>query len=338
MMSDRRGSARYEVNPQGLSSAGQNGLGHEHPIGRKQVSDIQRARILVAMIDVASEQGAGNATVARVVARSGVSRRTFYELFVDREDCFIAALEGAVQQIAAVVTPAYEHPGPWRARIRATLMALLEVLDYESGMARLLIVETLGASPKALARRQNVLAQIIAAVDEGREEIGRGDGPPPLTAEGVVGAVLSIVHTRMVDKDSPPLVELTNALTSMIVLPYLGPAAARKELEHPAPTSAAKDRRRTGNPLKDLEMRLTYRTVRVLMAIGSHPGVSNKRVADAAGVSDQGQISKLLARLDHLGLIENSGFGQAKGESNSWFLTERGREIEGAIREQTERQ
>jgi DNA-binding MarR family transcriptional regulator len=84
-------------------------------------------------------------------------------------------------------------------------------------------------------------------------------------------------------------------------------------------------------------MRLTYRTVRVLMAIGAQPGVSNRRVADAAGVSDQGQISKLLARLHHLGLIENNGFGQAKGESNSWYLTERGSEIEAAIREQTER-
>jgi AcrR family transcriptional regulator/DNA-binding MarR family transcriptional regulator len=289
------------------------------------------------MMDIVAERGAGSATVAHVVARSGVSRRTFYELFEDREACFLAAFDEAVQRVAAVVVAAYEEPSKWREQVRSGLTALLEFLDSESGTGRLLIVETLGAGPRALKRRQNVLAQIVVAVDEGREETRRGDGPPPLTAEGVVGAVLSIVHTRMVDKDSPSLVELTNALTSMIVLPYIGPAAARKELEHPAPTSAAKDRGRTGNPLKDLEMRLTYRTVRVLVAIGSHPGVSNRRVADAAGVSDQGQISKLLARLGNLGLIENSGFGQAKGESNSWYLTERGREIEGAIREQTER-
>jgi DNA-binding MarR family transcriptional regulator len=123
----------------------------------------------------------------------------------------------------------------------------------------------------------------------------------------------------------------------MIVLPYLGPAAARKELERPTPKRTRKTASRSANPLKDLEMRLTYRTVRVLMAIGEHPGVSNRRIADAASVSDQGQISKLLARLDHLGLIENSGFGQAKGESNSWLLTKRGQEIETTIREQTER-
>lgn len=312
-----------------LSHPDQNGL------AREQVSDIQRARILTAMVDVASEIGVGDATVSRVVSRSGVSRRTFYELFVDREDCFLAAFDEAVRRIAAVAVPAYEEEGSWREKIRAALIALLEFLDYEPGIGRLLIVEALGAGPKALGRRQNVLLQIISILDQGRAEAKKGEGPPPLTAEGMVGAVLSIVHTRMVDEDSPPLVELTNALMSAIVLPYLGVAAARREFELSTPKSGRGRRRRTGNPLKDLEMRLTYRTVRVLIAIGAQPGVSNRRIGDAAGISDQGQISKLLGRLDQLGLIENSGFGQAKGESNSWYLTERGREIERAILEQT---
>jgi AcrR family transcriptional regulator/DNA-binding MarR family transcriptional regulator len=346
-MSSGRQGAPDEPDPE-PAHPNHNGQGHEHSFGHKQVADIQRARILAAMVDVASGLGAGNATVARVVARSGVSRRTYYELFVDREACFLAAFEETVKQVATVVVPAYEQPGSWRVKIRAALTALLELLDDMPGMSRLLVVEALGAGPRALERRQNVLAQMISIVDQGRAEAKQGAAPPPLTAEGVVGAALSIVHTRMVacppsamgapragDERSPRLVDLTNELTSMIVLPYLGRPAARRELERPAPKRARKGRGRSGNPLKDLEMRLTYRTVRVLMAIGAHPGVSNRRVADAADIRDQGQISKLLARLDHLGLIENSGFGQAKGESNSWRLSERGREIEGAIRERT---
>ncbi|HEY5193567.1 MAG TPA: TetR family transcriptional regulator [Solirubrobacteraceae bacterium] len=306
-------------------------LGYEH------VSDIQRVRILHAMVEEVAERGVSNVTVAHVVGRSGVSRRTFYELFEDREACFLETFEEAVKRATLSVSPAYGEPESWRAKIRAALTALLGFLDREPGTARLLIVEALGGGPRALERRQNVLIQIIKIVDLGRAETKRDDDPPPLTAEGAVGAVLSIVHTRVVEEGSPPLVYLTGELTSMIVYPYLGPAAARRELEGPIPKSAHRPVGGSANPLKDLEMRLTYRTVRVLMAIGAHPGVSNRRIADAAGVSDQGQISKLLARLDSLGLIENSGFGQAKGESNSWFLTERGREIEGAIREQTSR-
>ena len=81
-------------------------------------------------------------------------------------------------------------------------------------------------------------------------------------------------------------------------------------------------------------MRLTYRTVRVLMAIAAHPGSSNRVIANAAEVTDQGQMSKLLARLHDIGLISNTGGGAARGEPNAWTLTEKGWRVQGAIAEQ----
>jgi DNA-binding MarR family transcriptional regulator len=78
-------------------------------------------------------------------------------------------------------------------------------------------------------------------------------------------------------------------------------------------------------------MRLTYRTLVVLSAIATHPHASNRKIAETAGVHDQGQISKLLARLEKLGLIHNSGNGQAHGEPNAWTLTARGHEIENTL-------
>lgn len=301
------------------------------------------------MVEVARERGVANVTVADVVARSGVSRRTFYEQFEDREECFLAAFDEAIARITAVVVPAYEQAGSWRAKVRAALTALLEFLEYEPVTGHFVIVESLGAGVCALERRSRVLAQIIAVIEEGRGESKSGSGLPPLTAEGVVGGVLGILHSRLLTSPGPgmgalpaetsrvSLGDLVGPLMSMIVLPYLGASAARRELAVPAPASGRHGPVRNANPLKDLEMRLTYRTVRVLIAIGAQPGVSNRRVADAAEVTDQGQISKLLARLEHLGLIENTGFGQAKGESNSWQLTQHGQNIEHAIREQTTR-
>ncbi len=82
-------------------------------------------------------------------------------------------------------------------------------------------------------------------------------------------------------------------------------------------------------------MRLTYRTVRVLMAIAAHPGSSNRVVAGTAEVTDQGQMSKLLARLHDIGLIENTGGGATRGEPNAWTLTDKGWRVQGAIAEQT---
>ncbi len=188
--------------------------GSESALASTHVAEVQRQRLLAAMAVVAGERGAANASVAHVVSRAGVSRRTFYELFEDREACFLAAFDQAVAQASETVLPAYAgqarpltrtpHRGGqagWRERMRAGLAALLQFLDDEPGMARLVVVETLGAGPRALEHRARVLAALIAAVDEGRAEIGRARSPkepPPLTAEGVVGAVFAVLHARIV--------------------------------------------------------------------------------------------------------------------------------------------
>ncbi|HEY7961841.1 MAG TPA: TetR family transcriptional regulator [Solirubrobacteraceae bacterium] len=309
------------------------GAGRERGVGREKVSEIQRVRILAAMTEVASERGAANVTVAHVVARSGVSRRTFYELFEDREACFLAAFDDAATQVAARVVPAYEGERRWRERIRAALAELLEFLDEEPQVGRLCVVEALAAGPRALERRTRALEVLRGALDEGREEVRGGREPPPLTAEGVLGAVSSVLHARLAQADGATgsYAALLNALMGMIVLPYLGPAAAAKELDRPPPDRPRRPRGAGRDPLRQLDMRLTYRTVRVLIAISQHPGASNRQLAEAAGVQDQGQISKLLSRLKTLGLIENTGAGPVRGEPNAWELTDKGRQIEQAI-------
>ena len=163
-----------------------------------------------------------------------------------------------------------------------------------------------------------------------------------MTAEGLVGAAFTIVYGRLLRVNRRPLTGLLGELMGMIVLPYLGPAAARREQARPLPVLAlgyarcAVASRRwvengagggAGDPLAGIPMRLTYRTTLVLEAIARRPGVSNRLVADLAEISDQGQISKLLARLQRLGLVENTGPGHVKGEPNAWALTALGRQV-----------
>jgi DNA-binding MarR family transcriptional regulator len=74
-------------------------------------------------------------------------------------------------------------------------------------------------------------------------------------------------------------------------------------------------------------MRLTYRTARVLEGVGECPGASNREVAERGGIHDPGQVSKLLARLERLGLLTNTGEGHAKGEPNAWTLTPKGSRV-----------
>jgi AcrR family transcriptional regulator/DNA-binding MarR family transcriptional regulator len=308
----------------------------EDSLPREHVSEIQRMRILAAMAEVASERGAGSVTVAHVVSRAGVSRRTFYDLFSDREECFLAAFDEAVGRVSALVLEAYGRPGSWRERLRAGLWATLVWLDAEPATARMCVVEALAAGPRVLERRAVLLRALVAAVDEGRGDVPRrATQPPPLAAEGVVGAVLSVIHTRLLERGAKPLTGLLGELMSVIVLPYLGQVAAQKELHKPAPPLLRIDSAGHHDPLDGLEMRITYRTVRVLMVIAANPDASNRQIATGAGITDQGQVSKLLARLEHLGLICNRGIGPVKGAPNAWQLTARGRHVEEAIRVRT---
>jgi AcrR family transcriptional regulator/DNA-binding MarR family transcriptional regulator len=300
--------------------------------GGVQVSEVQRSRMLSSVVAVVSEHGYGEMSVTRVTSRAGVSRRTFYELFENREECFLAAFDDAISEMGAVATAAYAGQRGWRESLRAALSALLELLDQRPGVASLVIVQALGAGPKVLQRRAEVLAQLNRIVDLGRTQAPRGRVVPPLTAEGVVGAVLAVIHARLTERDPAPLGELLNPLMSTIVAPYMGAAAAARELERgPAPGGVKGPVVERSNPLGELNMRVTYRTLRVLGVIAEQPGASNRQIATGAEVSDQGQMSRLLTRLDGLGLIENDAPRQPTGEPNAWRLTPRGQEIHEAI-------
>jgi AcrR family transcriptional regulator/DNA-binding MarR family transcriptional regulator len=287
---------------------------------------------MAGAVGAIDEFGYGRATVAQITARSRVSRRTFYELFDSREECLVALVEDAVALIEGEIATAELGGLTWLERVRGGLWVILSCLDREHALARVCVVQALRGGPKVLERREEILARLARVLDEGRSAGTRGGDCAPLTAEGLVGAAMTIVHSRLLRRDHEPLGELLGELTSMIVLPYLGPAAARRERARPLPAPTAAQRafvsqQSDRDPLQEIPMRLTYRTTRVLACIAEQPGISNRAVADRAGVADQGQISKLLARLERLGLAENGGVGRVKGEPNAWRLTQLGRQV-----------
>ena len=130
--------------------------------------ELQRARLLSATFALVGERGYEGVSSRSVSERAGVSSRTFYEVFSDREDCFLAAFDYAVDGLETVVRPAYESQDEWVAKIREGLAELLETLEREPAVRRLVCVEALGAGPRVLARRARVLEGLAGVIDEGR--------------------------------------------------------------------------------------------------------------------------------------------------------------------------
>jgi AcrR family transcriptional regulator/DNA-binding MarR family transcriptional regulator len=319
--------------------------------GGRYVSELQRTRLLDAAFALVAERGFRRMAARKVAERAGVSPKTFYDLFADREDCFLAAFDQAVDELAAVARPAYEAESDWAERIRAGLGALLGFLDREPALCRLVFVEALGAGPRVLERRAQVLEQLESAIDEGRAGVKGAGELPPLTAAGIVGATFSVIHGQLSQQPPEPLSALLNPLMATIVLPYRGRKAAAREqrgtrtfssgrknpagLKSPARLAEGQTAPLIGT-LKPADFRLTVRTYAVLAAVGERPGVSNREVSDLVRVADQGQISRLMARLEEQGLLQNTG-GHIQGVAKAWRLTPRGEEILCAARPESER-
>ncbi len=301
--------------------------------------EIQRSRLLAGAVAALEELGYAQTTVTQITSRARVSRRTFYELFENREECLGALLDDVLGMLEGELAAAGLEGLVWRERVRGGLAVILGFFDGEPALARVCVVHSQQGGPSILTRREEVLARLAGVIDEARGESARAADCSPLTAEGLVGAAFGIVYARVARGKRRPLSDLLGELMGMIVLPYLGPAAARREQHRSAPGPTSTSGRGPSaflparrDPLGEVQMRLTYRTAQVLECIAGAPGISNRVVADRAGVTDQGQISKLLARLERLGLAANSGSGHAKGEANAWTLTALGHEVAQRLR------
>jgi AcrR family transcriptional regulator len=234
---DRSGGAKRGACLSSIVAAGTPSLtGRRVPSAR--LEEMQRGKILCGAVHAFDELGYERATVTQIISRARVSRSSFYALFADRDECLAAILSAAAGSVARELAAAGVRDLPWSERVRAMLLAVLEFFDRERAVARVCVLESLRGSPRVLERRAQLLAQVAATLDEGRSEHPCDAHCTPLTAEGLVGAVFTIVHSRLLreQRDRPaPLVGLSGDLDAILLLPYLGDAPA------PAPALRTQD-------------------------------------------------------------------------------------------------
>jgi AcrR family transcriptional regulator/DNA-binding MarR family transcriptional regulator len=302
--------------------------------GAMYAPELQRGRLLSATFAVVGERGYEGMTARSVSEHAGVSNRTFYEIFSDREDCFLAAFNHAVDGLELEARAGWESELGWTARVRAALAALLMVLDREPAVARLVVVEALSAGPRVLARRAGVLEQLAGVVDQGRANAQAPKVLPALVAEGVVGATFGVIHARLLKLRPAPLIDLLRELMATIVLPYRGSAAAAKELEQAIPRPPVRAARHDGDGFSrrpvgsasPVDYRLTIRTQMALAAVAGRPGLNNSEISEIIGLADHSQISRMMKRLSDQGLVENTQ-GHSKRQARAWRLTSDGEAV-----------
>ena len=195
------------------------------------MTESQRNRIQRAMIEVVSERGYPETRVVDVIGVAGVSRKTFYELFESKEDCFLAAYDVLLENLLGEATDAFETASgsPWSERIAAALEALLEHLSRHPDEARFAIVEVLAAGPKALARRDAALRQFTGFLEPGRSETSVE--LPGITSLAVTGGINELLYSEILHGAAGRLPSRLADLTFWVTLPFLGAEGATAERE-----------------------------------------------------------------------------------------------------------
>jgi AcrR family transcriptional regulator len=174
--------------------------------------------MLAAMATAVGEKGYGAVAVADVIARAGVSRRTFYEHFENKEECFLAAYDAGVDAMLAAIDDAIGDatPGGALAIARAGTARYLQTLASNPAFARTFLIEVLAAGPRALERRAAVharFAEQLATIHRAARAGGSHPAPPVFRA--CVGAIHELVTDHVLRHGAESLPALLDDLVEV---------------------------------------------------------------------------------------------------------------------------
>lgn len=190
-----------------------------------EIREIQTARLLNAVGDVCAEEGYHGTTIRKLLGRSGISRKTFYELFADKEDCYLRAYDEAVEHVAGLIGDAYAHGDGLDpdSQLRAALRAYLEFCAANPNLARAFVIEVVAAGPRALQRRGEAIARLTDALASTSLPLGEGGQSRWLKARLFIGGVHELTSAVIEAGEVATLPELTDGIVDVQL-----PAAAER--------------------------------------------------------------------------------------------------------------
>jgi AcrR family transcriptional regulator len=184
----------------------------------------QNRRLTAAMIAAVGEQGGNATTVADVIARAGVSRKTFYEHFRNKQDCLLKTADQVIGTSIRQVERAYNETEGWPDRVDAALRALFRLANENPGAVRLSMVEVGAAGKEGLERRERWFAEFERFIAEALKLAPQPAAPSQLVLKAMVGGVCGVLCRRMLPHGR-----------RMRLVPLIGDLVTWITAYHPAP-------------------------------------------------------------------------------------------------------
>jgi len=196
-----------------------------HGLPRVFVAENQRERLLNGVVEAVAERGYNATTIAAITTAAKISRRTFYEYFEGKQDCFAAAYEMIEAHVLDSMLAAPGADEPWPERVRARLAALLDVLSRDAAVSRCFLIEPLAAGGDVATRYREAMQLLAGTL---RPE------PPPsqldmeVRDQALIGGVATLIVRRLNVGGAPRLPELLPDLVELALAPYTGRQEAKR--------------------------------------------------------------------------------------------------------------
>lgn len=196
-----------------------------HGLPREFVAENQRERLLNGVVEAVAEHGFGETTIGSITKAAKISRRTFYEYFPNKEECFLAAYEMIDAHIRGAMLAAADPAEPWPEQVRARLATLLATLDRDAAVARFYLVEPLAAGGEIAARYRDAMQLLAETI---RPEPTPADIDVEVRDQVLMGGVATLISRRLKAGGEARLAELLPDLVELVLAPYLGRDEARR--------------------------------------------------------------------------------------------------------------
>ncbi len=188
----------------------------------------QRRRMIDGVAAVLRRKGFVAMTVEDIAAEAGVSRRTFYENFADKTDCFLAAYRDAAEELVREVRAATADAAGWEDQARRALSATLRFFATHVDIAHLAVIDVLAAGPDALAARDEAIRRLAAFIAVQEPIVAAEHAPPMMILQVLAGAVTQTVYAEVLHGRAGELERLEPLLTYLLLVPMYGPAEAAR--------------------------------------------------------------------------------------------------------------
>jgi AcrR family transcriptional regulator len=197
-----------------------------HGLPRDFVAQNQRDRLAAGTIAAVAERGYNETTIGDVAAAAGVSRRTFYVYFKDKQECFLATFDQIAGHLRVAAREAAGTEPEWPRRVAAKLGAALETFAANPRLATVALAVPPRAGGEVADHYRVALERALAELTEGMPPPPAVRPPSQAVQHSLLGGIASLIVERVEAGEGERLAEFAPDLVELFLSPFVGRAEA----------------------------------------------------------------------------------------------------------------